>query len=56
MSDNCLFCKIINGDIPADIVEQTDTTLAFFDINPKSLKLQSSAITDFFIREYWSLT
>ena len=36
MSDNCLFCKIINGDIPADIVEQSDTTLAFRDINPQA--------------------
>ena len=36
MSDNCLFCKIINGDIPADIVEQTATTLAFCDINPQA--------------------
>ena len=36
MSDNCLFCKIINGDIPADIVEETDTALAFCDINPQA--------------------
>jgi len=36
MSDNCLFCKIINGDIPADIVKQTETTLAFCDINPQA--------------------
>jgi len=36
MSDNCLFCKIINGDIPADIVDQSDTTLAFRDINPQA--------------------
>ena len=36
MSGNCLFCKIINGDIPADIVAQTDTSLAFCDINPQA--------------------
>ena len=36
MPDDCLFCKIINGDIPADIVEQTDTVLAFCDINPQA--------------------
>mgnify|MGYP002525666509 CR=1 FL=1 len=36
MPDNCLFCKIINGDIPADIVDQTATTLAFCDINPQA--------------------
>ena len=36
MSDDCLFCKIISGDIPGDIVEQTDTVLAFRDINPQA--------------------
>ena len=36
MSDDCLFCKIINGDIPADIVAQTDNALAFRDINPQA--------------------
>ncbi|MCP3852519.1 MAG: histidine triad nucleotide-binding protein [Gammaproteobacteria bacterium] len=35
MSD-CLFCKIIAGDIPADIVYQDDTILVFKDINPKA--------------------
>lgn len=32
----CLFCKIINGDIPADIVYESDAALAFRDINPKA--------------------
>ena len=36
MSYDCLFCKIINGDIPADIVAQTDHVLAFRDINPQA--------------------
>ena len=36
MSDDCLFCKIISGDIPVDIVEQTGTVLAFRDINPQA--------------------
>ena len=35
MSD-CLFCKIIAGDIPADIVYQDDELLVFKDINPKA--------------------
>lgn len=35
MSD-CLFCKIIAGDIPADIVYQDDKILMFRDINPKA--------------------
>ena len=36
MSDDCLFCKIIKGDIPADIIKHTDSALAFRDINPKA--------------------
>ncbi|HEV7708072.1 MAG TPA: histidine triad nucleotide-binding protein [Asanoa sp.] len=35
MSD-CLFCRIVAGDIPATVVRETDTTLAFRDINPKA--------------------
>ena len=32
--ENCLFCKIINGDIPANKVYEDDEILAFKDINP----------------------
>ena len=35
MSD-CLFCRIVAGEIPATIVERTDTTIAFRDISPVS--------------------
>lgn len=35
MSD-CLFCKIINGDIPGDIVYQDDDVIGFNDINPQA--------------------
>ncbi len=35
MSD-CLFCKIVNGDIPGDIVYQTDDVLAFKDLSPQA--------------------
>ena len=31
---DCLFCKILAGDIPADAVLETDGTFAFRDINP----------------------
>lgn len=31
---DCLFCKIVAGDIPAQVVHRTDTTLAFRDIAP----------------------
>ena len=36
MSDDCLFCKIIKGEIPANIVDQSVNALAFRDINPKA--------------------
>lgn len=34
MADDCLFCKILAGDIPADVVLETEGTFAFRDINP----------------------
>jgi histidine triad (HIT) family protein len=33
---DCLFCKIVAGDIDADVVHQTDTTVAFRDLNPQA--------------------
>jgi histidine triad (HIT) family protein len=37
MSDpNCLFCKIVAGDIPSTRVYEDDRTIAFMDINPGS--------------------
>jgi len=33
---DCLFCRIVAGEIPADIVAETDDTLAFRDINPQA--------------------
>jgi len=35
MSD-CLFCKIINGDIPSDKVYEDDDVLGFNDIGPQA--------------------
>jgi diadenosine tetraphosphate (Ap4A) HIT family hydrolase len=34
--DDCLFCKIAAGEIPADVVRETDQTVAFRDINPQA--------------------
>jgi histidine triad (HIT) family protein len=31
---NCIFCKIVAGEIPSLIVDQDDSTIAFMDINP----------------------
>ena len=33
---DCLFCKIAAGQIPATIVRETQTTVAFRDINPQA--------------------
>ncbi len=35
-NQDCLFCKILAGDIPADIVFESDTAIAFRDINPQA--------------------
>ena len=34
MQDNCLFCKIIKGEIPSTKVYEDDFVLGFKDINP----------------------
>jgi histidine triad (HIT) family protein len=34
--DNCLFCKIVAGDIPASIVKKTDRVTVFKDIAPEA--------------------
>ena len=34
MSDECIFCKIIKGEIPCNKVLENDKFLAFHDINP----------------------
>jgi histidine triad (HIT) family protein len=32
--DDCLFCKIVAGEIPAQRVDEDEHTIAFMDINP----------------------
>src|SRR5204863_6008852 len=34
MANDCLFCGIVAGDVPAQIVASDDHTVAFMDINP----------------------
>ncbi len=36
MSTDCLFCRIVAGEIPATVVHETPTILAFRDIDPKA--------------------
>ncbi|MDV3221894.1 histidine triad nucleotide-binding protein [Intrasporangium sp.] len=33
-ADDCLFCKIIAGEIPSDLVAENERAVAFRDINP----------------------
>ena len=35
-NSDCLFCKILDGDIPAEIVYESETAIAFRDINPQA--------------------
>jgi histidine triad (HIT) family protein len=34
VADDCIFCKIVAGDMPAQIVDSDEHTVAFMDINP----------------------
>ena len=36
MSDECLFCKIANGETPATIIHEDDQLVAFEDVNPQA--------------------
>ena len=34
MSEDCLFCKIVAGEVPSQRVDEDERTVAFMDINP----------------------
>ena len=34
MSQDCIFCKIVSGEIPGEVVYRDDKIIAFKDINP----------------------
>ena len=36
VEDDCLFCRIVAGEIPADVVVETDDAVAFRDVNPQA--------------------
>ncbi|MBI1809505.1 MAG: histidine triad nucleotide-binding protein [Gemmatimonadetes bacterium] len=36
MADQCLFCRIASGEIPATIIAQSARCVAFRDINPQA--------------------
>jgi histidine triad (HIT) family protein len=36
MSKDCLFCRIVAGEIPAKVVDESPGCLAFRDVNPEA--------------------
>src|SRR5687768_9249263 len=34
MANDCLFCKIVAGEVPSTRVDEDESTIAFMDINP----------------------
>jgi histidine triad (HIT) family protein len=36
VSDDCIFCKIVSGEIGSDIAYENDQVMAFNDISPKA--------------------
>ncbi|NNF00842.1 MAG: histidine triad nucleotide-binding protein [Pyrinomonadaceae bacterium] len=36
MDENCIFCKIISGEIPSELIYKDDVCVAFNDISPQA--------------------
>jgi histidine triad (HIT) family protein len=36
VGDECLFCRIVAGEIPAEIVAETDDAVVFRDVDPQA--------------------
>lgn len=36
MADDCIFCKVLAGEVPATVVNRRDGFIAIEDINPKA--------------------
>jgi histidine triad (HIT) family protein len=34
VADDCIFCKIVAGELPAEVVDEDEHTVSFMDINP----------------------
>lgn len=53
--DNCIFCKIIKGEIPSYKVYEDDKFLAFLDIHPQSPG-HTQVIPKDHVRWVWDVT
>ena len=36
MAEDCIFCRIVDGQIPAKLVAESDDCVAFRDLNPQA--------------------
>ncbi|TAM89889.1 MAG: HIT domain-containing protein [Jatrophihabitans sp.] len=36
MADDCVFCKIVNGDLPATRIREDEATVSFADLDPQA--------------------
>ncbi|WP_432995753.1 HIT domain-containing protein [Dactylosporangium sp. CA-233914] len=44
VTSDCLFCRIVAGEIPATVVHETETTPAFRDIRPRAAAVHGLVI------------
>ena len=49
--ENCIFCKILNGEIPSKRLYEDDKVIVIMDVNPKvdghSLVIPKDHVSDF---------
>lgn len=38
MSDNCIFCKIVSGQIPSTKIHESEHVIGFVDLHPQAKK------------------
>ena len=50
MDDNCIFCKIIKGDIPSKKIYEDEYVYSFYDITPKA-KIHALVIPKIHIKD-----
>ena len=36
MTSDCLFCRIVAGEVPAEVVARSDRSIAFRDVDPQA--------------------
>ena len=53
MSENCLFCKIIAGEIPSKTVYEDEVCIAFNDIGPQPRLEKIKAAANKFINVFF---